>query len=155
MISVRRIIIIIGIAFTAYLAARGLWWTAPVERPLVIIAALSLYLVTTWLCIFWEPRPSSAPVSPDGAPMPPIGGSRTALPRWAGVMALACAFIVPSAIAVAVGPDNQAAPFATWYLGGIGALMTIVMVRRRPCSPGSGSRRWRSHRSAGWACCPH
>ena len=43
------------------------------------------------------------------------------------------AFIVPSAIAVAVGAGrSRTAPFATWYLGGIGALMTIVMVRRRP-----------------------
>ena len=58
--------------------------------------------------------------------------SRTTLPSWAGVLALASAFIVPSAIAVAVGPEDRTAPFATWYLGGIGALMTIVMVRRRP-----------------------
>ena len=58
--------------------------------------------------------------------------SRTTLPSWAGVLALASAFIVPSAIAVAVAPDDRTAPFATWYLGGIGALMTIVMVRRRP-----------------------
>ena len=73
MISVRRIIVGIGLAFTAYLAARGLWWTAPVEQPLVIIAALSLYLVTTWLCIFWEPRRPSVPASADGATMPLIG----------------------------------------------------------------------------------
>ncbi len=33
---------------------------------------------------------------------------------------------------MAVAPDDRTAPFATWYLGGIGALMTIVMVRRRP-----------------------
>ena len=30
------------------------------------------------------------------------------------------------------GAESRTAPFATWYLGGIGALMTIVMVRRRP-----------------------
>jgi hypothetical protein len=58
--------------------------------------------------------------------------TRTTLPSWAGVLALASAFIVPSAIAVAVAPDDRTEPFATWYLGGIGALMTIVMVRRRP-----------------------
>ena len=56
MISVRQIIVGLGLAFTAYLAARGLWWTAPVPEPLVVIAALGLYLVTTWLCIFWERR---------------------------------------------------------------------------------------------------
>ena len=132
MISVRRIIVGIGLAFTAYLALRGLWWTAPVLQPLVIVASLSLYLATTWLCIFWEPRTALAPKQPEAAATALIGRSRTSLPRWAGVLALASAFIVPSAIAVAVGPENRTEPFATWYLGGIGALMTIVMVRRRP-----------------------
>ena len=133
MISVRQIIVGLGLAFTAYLAARGLWWTAPVPRPLVLIAALSLYLVTTWLCIFWEQRRRQSE-EPDGKSdgRRMTAGSRTTLPSWAAVLALASAFIVPSAIAVAVGPDERTAPYATWYLGGIGALMTIVMVRNRP-----------------------
>jgi hypothetical protein len=132
MISVRAIIVGLGVAFTAYLAARGLWWTAPVPQPLVVIAALGLYLVTTWLCIFWEPRRAPS-VGPDGVVhgQPLTAGTRTLLPSWAAVLALACAFLVPSAIAVAVGPASRTEPFATWYLGGIGALMTIVMVRRR------------------------
>jgi len=128
-ISVRRIIIGLGIAFTAYLAARGLWWTAPVPQPLVVIAALSLYLVTTWLCIFWEPRQAGTQESEGDSPP---GAARTVLPTSAAVLAIATALIVPSAIAVAVGPESRTAPFATWYLGGIGALMTIVSVRRRP-----------------------
>lgn len=132
MISVRSIIIGLGIAFTAYLAARGLWWTVTPLQPLVVVAALGLYLVTTWLCIFWDPR--SAEPADEAEPTVPrvAGSSRTALPSWAGVLALASAFIVPSAIAIAVPPDARTDPFATWYLGGIGALMTIVMVRRRP-----------------------
>jgi len=130
-ISVRRIIIGLGVAFTAYLAARGLWWTAPVPQPLVLIAALGLYLVTTWLCIFWDPRRSSvAEKTPEGAL--PSAGSRTQLPVWAALLALVSALVVPSAIAIAVGPESRTAAFATWYLGGIGVLMVIVMVRRRP-----------------------
>ncbi|MET0780688.1 MAG: hypothetical protein ABWZ16_04110 [Microbacterium sp.] len=133
MISVRQIIVGLGLAFTAYLAARGLWWTAPVPQPLVVIAALGLYLVTTWLCIFWERRRPATEGAAGGSGGERLtGNSRTELPSWAGVLALASAFIVPSAIAVAVGSDNRTAYFATWYLGGIGALMTIVMVRRRP-----------------------
>ena len=131
MISVRQIIVGLGLAFTAYLAARGLWWTAPVPEPLVLVATLALYLVTTWLCIFWEQRRTDDPAATSSAG-PVSTASRTTLPSWAGVLALASAFIVPSAIAVAVAPEDRTAPFATWYLGGIGALMTIVMVRRRP-----------------------
>ena len=131
MISVRQIIVGLGLAFTAYLAARGLWWTAPVPEPLVLVATLALYLVTTWLCIFWEQRRTDVPAATSSAG-PVSTASRTTLPSWAGVLALASAFIVPSAIAVAVAPEDRTAPFATWYLGGIGALMTIVMVRRRP-----------------------
>ena len=56
----------------------------------------------------------------------------TTLPVWACVLAFACAVLVPSSIALGVGADSRTEPFATWYLGGIGVLMTIVMVRRRP-----------------------
>ena len=64
MISVRNVLIWLALAFTAYLAARGLWWTAPVPQPLVVITALGLYLVTTWLCLFWEPSPPAAARAP-------------------------------------------------------------------------------------------
>ncbi|QKJ20042.1 hypothetical protein [Microbacterium hominis] len=132
-ISVRNVIAGLGLAFTAYLAARGLWWTDPVDRPVMIVAALVLYLATTWLCIFWQParlRPRAVPESESALgtgprPSPP-------LPVTAAALALACAALVPSAISFSVPPDVRTAAFATWYLGGIGALMTIVMVRRRP-----------------------
>jgi hypothetical protein len=136
MISVRNVLIGLALAFTAYLAARGLWWTAPVAQPLVVITALGLYLVTTWLCLFWEPSPPAPATGEDLSPAAPRGPST--LPAPAAVLALACAFLVPSAIAVGVGADSRTAPFATWYLGGIGALMTIVMVRRRPWTAWSG-----------------
>ncbi|WP_243076996.1 hypothetical protein [Microbacterium sp. SS28] len=129
MISVRRVLVWLGVAFTAYLPARSLPWTGEIAYPFVLALALSLYLVTTWLCIFWNPpRRNRGP-----APTPPIGiQGPTALPLWACVMSLACAALVPTSVALAVGPGSETEPFATWYLGGIGALMAIVMVRRRP-----------------------
>lgn len=99
------------------------------RQPLVVILALGLYLVTTWLCLFWEPRRTAA-AGDDAGAVAPRGPTR--LPAWAAVLAFACALIVPSSISVAVGVASRTDPFATWYLGGIGALMTIVMVRRRP-----------------------
>ncbi|MCC2033387.1 hypothetical protein [Microbacterium allomyrinae] len=135
MISVKNVLVVLAIAFTAYLAARGLWWTtAPVPQPLVVVATLGLYLATTWFCIFWEPASAAADEQPDAGG---IRGPRR-LPALAQFLALACAAIVPSAIAFAVGPDSRTASFATWYLGGIGALMTIVMVRRRPWTAWTG-----------------
>ena len=53
------------------------------------------------------------------------------LPVWACVLALAAAVLVPTSVALGVGDDARTAPYATWYLGGIGALMAIVMARRR------------------------
>lgn len=135
MISVRSVLIGLGFAFTAYLAARGLWWTAPVPQPLVVITALGLYLATTWLCLSWEPVPRAS--ADDGHPAVSVRGP-SLLPWPAAILALACAVLVPSAIAVAVGDESRTASFATWYLGGIGALMTIVMVRRRPWIAWSG-----------------
>lgn len=177
MISVKNVLIVLAVAFTAYLAARGLWWTgAVVPQPLIVVTTLALYLATTWLCIFWEPASVRPPAPPsDGAPVvtspattspaspsaasasPAEAAPATAptaasapdaradgirgplpLPVLAQVLALACALIVPSAIAIAVGPYSRDEPFATWYLGGIGALMTIVMVRRRPWTAWAG-----------------
>lgn len=130
MISVRNVLIGLGLAFTAYLAARGLSWTGPVPQPLIMLAALGLYLVTAWLCIFWDPRRGASVAAGEEAdardrPQGP-------LPAWACVLALGASLILPSAIAVAVGPDARTAPYATWAIGGIGVLMVIVMVRRRP-----------------------
>ena len=124
MSSVRNVLAALAVAFTAYLAARGLsWGSAQVPYPLVIWGAFALYLVTIWLCVFWEPRPPLV----DGE----VVRRRSRLPRPAAFLSVATAIIVPGAIAFAVGPDARTESYATWYLGGIGALMTIVMVRRR------------------------
>ncbi len=138
MISVRNVLVGLALAFTAYLAARGLAWTVPVPQPLVIFAALGLYLATTWLCLFWEPSREHPATAADATTAPSVRGP-SLLPAPAAVLALACAVLVPSAISFAVGVVSRTASFATWYVGGIGALMTIVMVRRRPWTAWSGT----------------
>lgn len=122
--TVRGIVSVIGLAFTAYLAARGLWWTGDVDLPWVIVLALAAYLLVTWLVILWGPRARGR--APAGAT------PRTVLPLWIAVLALIVAVAVPNAIMLAVSAPSRSEPFATWVIGGIGALMTIVMVRRRP-----------------------
>ncbi len=99
MISVRNVLVGLAFAFTAYLAARGLWWTAPVPQPFVVLVALALYLATTWLCLFWEP--SGGTPAPALRAAPPPAGLRgpAKLPVIAAALALACAVLVPTAIA--------------------------------------------------------
>lgn len=131
MIRVKNVLIVLSVAFTAYLAARGLWWTEDVAQPFVIVAALGLYLAVTWLCILWEVAPAAGPGDEGSGRTPP-------LPAIAQVLALACAVIVPSAISWAVGPASRTESFATWYIGGIGALMVILTVRGRPWTAWTG-----------------
>lgn len=135
MISVKNVLMLLAVAFTAYLAARGLWWTtSDVPQPLIVVAALALYLVTTWLCVFWEPTSgyvlSAGATDESAIPAPvaetesqtPIDGIRgpRSLPPLAQVLALACAAIVPSAIALAVGPATapSRSPRGTWAASG-------------------------------------
>ncbi|MDR7185298.1 hypothetical protein J2X85_002332 [Microbacterium trichothecenolyticum] len=157
MISVKNVLTVLGVAFTAYFAARGLLWTGrPIPQPLIIVISVGIYLAVTWLCIFWQPssrRSSPAPrtdgstddeslesLEAQAAPHPAGEGIRGPLPLpvTAQILALACAVIVPNAIPIAVGETARTVSFATWYLGGIGALMTIVMVRRRPWTAWAG-----------------
>lgn len=117
----------LGVAFTGYLAAGALLWTTPPQFPLLQVAAVALYLLTTWVCIFWKAQGPRAAEPARGR-----FGERTLLPGWAVALAIAVAAIVPSATWVAVGPEARLADYGTWTLGGVGALMAIVMVRRRP-----------------------
>lgn len=115
----------LAVVFTGYLVVGGLLWTGPVDHPGVFIAALALYLATTWLCVFWNATPRVG----EGAEQ--VLRRSSTLPVWVCVLALATTLIVPSATWYAVDPASRLEPFATWSLGGIGALLTIVMVRRR------------------------
>ena len=124
--TVRSILSIIGLAFTAYLAARGLIWTSPetVEHGWLIVASLVVYLPVAWLWIF--------AIGAREADDDTASTTGAHVPVWGAVLALAVAVVVSNAPFLAVSEAGRAQPFVTWVIGGIGALMTIVMVRRRP-----------------------
>ena len=126
--TVRSILSGIALAFTAYLSARSLLWTLPetVERGWLLIAALVIYLPIAWLWILLPTRRRVA--GPDGS----VVDRGIAPPRWAVALALLAAIVVPNAAFAAVDAVGRDQPFVTWVIGGVGALMTIVMVRRRP-----------------------
>lgn len=125
--SVRSSLSGLGFVFAAYLAIGGLLWTGPVAQPSIFVATLALYVVVAGICIYW-----TAPVSEDMDRDVTGFGPRSVLPVPAVLLALATALIAPSASWLAVSAPARLESFATWSLGGIGALMTIVMVRRRP-----------------------
>lgn len=129
MFSVRGVLSGLAVVFTAYLALGGMLWTAPVQQPVVYIATVVFYVVTVCLCIFWRTRP---PVGVGGGDVAASFATHDLLPAWAGVLALLSAVIVPNTTWYAAGRDISDAQFVTWTTGAIGALMTIVMVRRRP-----------------------
>lgn len=118
----------LAIAFTTYLAIGGLVWTVAPQMPLVLVCAVALYLATTWICVFWNS--GALPTRRD--PITGDLGRSSVLPAWAAVLALAAAVLVPNATWLAVQPDARGADVGTWSLGAVGALLTIVMVRRRP-----------------------
>jgi len=122
-VTVRSVLSAIALAFTAYLAARGLLWTRPetVVHGWLLIAALSAYLPVAWLWILWGRTRGGS-----------VATGRAAVPVWATALALAAAALVPNAAFLAVDEAGRAQPFVTWVIGAIGALMTIVMVRGRP-----------------------
>lgn len=111
--SVRTALAALGVAFTTYLAVGGMVWTITPERPLVVVGALVLYLAVTWLCIFWGLQ------------------SDEPLPVWLVVLAMATAVIVPNATWYGAGPAASLQAYATWGLGGISALLAILVVRGR------------------------
>lgn len=111
-VSMRTALSALGVVFTAYLAVGGLVWTRTPEQPFAIIAAVALYLAVTWLCIFWGPV--NKPLS-----------------MWLVVLVLASAVIVPNATWYGAGGEWALQPYATWGLGGISALLAILVVRGR------------------------
>lgn len=127
-LRVRATLSVLAVAFTSYLAVGALLWTTPPLYPMLQVATVAFYLVTTWLCLFWN----ATAVPLRRHPITGELGSRSVLPAWAAVLALAAAVLVPNASWVAVGLAARRTGFGTWSVGAVGALLTIVMVRRRP-----------------------
>lgn len=121
MISIRSVVTGLAVAFTGFLVARASLVTDDLVWPPMFWGALVAYLLVAWLCVFWGPPRRRAPA---------IAAEAEVLPVWVSVIAVLTAAAVPPVVSIAVGPDGLRAQYATWYIGGIGALMTILVVRR-------------------------
>lgn len=133
--GIRSVLTGLAVSFTGYLAFGALMWTTAPHYPLLLVAAVVLYLLTTWLCIFWN---AGRPVGEISHAVVGGLGRRAVLPVWAAALSVLVAAVVPSATWLAVGEAARLESYATWSLGAIGALMSVVMVRRRPWAAWSG-----------------
>lgn len=134
-VSVRGVLTGLAIAFTSYLAVTALVWTRPVQHPALFVGCVVLFVATSLICVLLH----SAPAVLDAAEAAagghePIGGEirrRAAVPLRAAILALVTSVLTPTGTWAAVAAEYRLAPFATWSMGAIGALMVILVVRRR------------------------
>jgi len=118
--SIRLVLTVLAVAFALYQAVRGVLWTTWPTQPWLLGIALGAYLLATVLAVFSTPRTPPGE-EPRSEPMP----------LWAAWVAVVAAMALPTMTGLAVAGTVRAT-YGTWFVGGIGALMVVVMVRRRP-----------------------
>lgn len=112
--TVRSITTALALGFALYFAARAIWWIEQPRGPLFMVAAIVLYLAAILTAVL---------SSRSGTVRMPIA---------AAVLALVTSAAVPTLVTLALDPGMRGAPFATWYIGAIGLLAVICIVRRNP-----------------------
>lgn len=113
-LTVRIVATGLALVFACYFSARALWWTTPPPRPLLVVLAVAIFLVSF-------------------AGITIVGSARAALlPRWATVVALAATVAIPQLSNLGLDVSTLRAPYATWYIGGVGLIGVVCIVRGRP-----------------------
>ncbi|BDZ37746.1 hypothetical protein GCM10025863_03600 [Microbacterium suwonense] len=102
----------LALGFALYFAARAIWWTEQPAVPLLLVAAIVLYLAAVLTAVLAS--------SADGVRMP----------MGAAVLALISSAVVPTLASLALEREMRGAPFATWYIGAVGLLAVVCIVRR-------------------------
>lgn len=110
--TVRSTATSLAVGFALYFAARAVWWIERPTAPLFMVLAIALYLVVINLAILGSP-------------------DTVKLPLWTAVLAATVSVIIPVAVTFSLDEVSRTAPFATWYIGGVGLLSVVLIVRRR------------------------
>ncbi|MFD5226843.1 hypothetical protein ACFWHT_14600 [Microbacterium sp. NPDC058342] len=110
--TVRSITTALALGFALYFAARAIWWVEQPTAPLLMVAAIVLYLAAVLTAVL---------TSTNGAVRMPVG---------AAVLALLAGTGVPILVSLALEPQMRSAPFATWFIGATGLLAVVCIVRR-------------------------
>jgi len=116
----RPLIVLVAALFSAYmivLAFYSLYSPDAGEVYLTtepVYVAMIVYVIGTFAVLFPDKRPR--------------------MPVWLASFAVAVAVVVPMLVTWAIADAGRPGGngYATWYVAGIGALMTIIAVRRRP-----------------------
>ncbi|MBO9626769.1 MAG: hypothetical protein J7484_10380 [Microbacterium sp.] len=112
--TVRSVATSLAIGFAMYFAARGIWWIEQPTAPLLMVAAIALFLVVVNVAILWG------------------SAVEVRMPLWVALVSVVSSVVIPSLATHSLDPLIRTAPFATWYIGGLGLLGVVCMVRRRP-----------------------
>lgn len=110
--TVRSVATSLAVGFALYFAARAVWWIVQPTTPLLMVLAIALYLLVVNLAILGSP-------------------DTVKLPLWTAMLAVIASVIIPIAVTFSLNEAGRTAPFATWYIGGVGLLSVILIVRRR------------------------
>lgn len=110
--TVRSVATSLAVGFALYFVARAVWWIEQPSAPLLMVAAIGGYFAVVNIAIL-------------GAPM------SLRMPLWSAVLALLVSAIIPVLVTLSLEPADRTAPFATWYVGGLGVLGVVCVVRRR------------------------
>lgn len=111
--TVRSVATSLAVGFALYFVARGVWWIEQPTAPLLMVLAIALYLAVVNLAILGHP-------------------ATVRMPLWTALLALATSAAVPALVTLSLAPSDRTAPFATWYIGALGLLAVVCVVRRRP-----------------------
>lgn len=124
-VSTARSLRALAIVFALYQVARALTWPqgAPPGFGL-LVASVAVYVVVTLAAILMPPP---SPTEHDG--LPPLSPP---LPAWVAAAAVALCAVLPTVTGIALSPEpGPASLVGTWYVGGLGILLVVLVVRRR------------------------
>jgi hypothetical protein len=111
----RPLIIIVAALFSAYLIVLGVYSLQSefASSREAVIAALVIYAIATFAVLVPDKRPR--------------------MPVWLAAFSVGIAVVLTLLISAVVDPQRPGGNgYATWYVAAVGALLTIVAVRRRP-----------------------
>lgn len=110
--TVRSVATSLAVGFAMYFVARGVWWIEQPTAPLLMVLAIGLYLAVVNIAILAD-------------------AASVRMPLWTAVLSAVASVLIPVLVTFSLDPADRTEPFATWYIGGLGLLGVVCVVRRR------------------------